>query len=49
MIITKKLVRIGHSLGLIIDKSIVSKLKLNKDDWIELDLKKCKEENENEE
>lgn len=39
---TKKLVKVGHSLGIIIDKSIAEKLELSKGDFIELNIKKLK-------
>lgn len=39
MKITKKLVQIAQSLGLIIDKPIVEKLKLKKGDYVEIDIK----------
>ena len=42
MKITKKLVKVGQSLGIIIDKPIVDKLELKKEDWVEVDLKKVK-------
>jgi len=41
MKITKKLVKIAWSLGFIIDKPIVNKLKLKKGDYIEVEIKKC--------
>ncbi len=42
MKITKKIVRIGQSLGIIIDRPIVEKLKIKKGDYIEIDIKKIK-------
>ena len=40
MKITKKIVKVAQSLGVIIDKPIVDKLKLKKGDYIEIDMKK---------
>ena len=40
MKITKKLVKIAYSLGIIIDKPILKKLKLKKGDWVEITIKK---------
>ena len=40
MKITKKIIKIAYSLGIIIDKSILEKMKLKKGDYIEIDLKK---------
>lgn len=40
MKITKKLVKVAHSLGVIIDKPIVNKLKLKIGDYLEIDIKK---------
>lgn len=37
---TKKLLQIAHSLGIIIDKPIIDKLKLEKGDYVEIDIKK---------
>ncbi len=42
MRITKKIVKIAHSLGIIIDKPVLDKLKLKKGDYIEVNIKKCK-------
>lgn len=42
MKITKMLVKIGGSLGIIIDQPICKKLKLKHLDWLELDLKKAR-------
>jgi|TARA_Y100000310_G_scaffold331646_1_gene405605 antitoxin component of MazEF toxin-antitoxin module len=42
MKITKKIVKIAQSLGMIIDKPILEKLKIKKGDYIEIDLKKVK-------
>ena len=39
---TKKIVKIAYSLGIIIDKPIVEKLRLKKGDYVELDIKKVK-------
>ena len=39
---TKKIVKIAYSLGIIIDKPIVKKLRLSKGDYVELDIKKVK-------
>lgn len=40
MRITKKITQVGHSLGFLIDKSILKKLKLNKGDFVEINIKK---------
>ncbi len=40
MRITKKIVKIAQSLGIIIDKPIISKLKLKKGDYVEINIKK---------
>ncbi len=40
MKITKKIIRIGDSLGVLLDKQILDKIKLKKGDFIELDMKK---------
>ena len=40
MRITKKLISIATSLGVIIDKPILKKLKLSKDDYVEINIKK---------
>lgn len=40
MKITKKLVKIAHSLGIIIDKPFLNKLKLKEGDYVEINLKK---------
>ena len=42
MKITKKIVKIAQSLGIIIDKPILKKLKIKKGDYVELDIKKYK-------
>lgn len=42
MRITKKIVKIAQSLGVIIDKPILEKMKLKKGDYIEIDIKKIK-------
>lgn len=42
MKITKKIVKIAQSFGIIIDKPIIAKLKLNKGDWVEIDIKKIR-------
>ena len=42
MKITKKLVKIAFSLGVIIDKPITDKMKLKEGDYIEIDIKKVK-------
>jgi len=39
---TKKIVKIAYSLGIIIDKPIIEKLKLKKGDYVEMDVKKAK-------
>ena len=40
MKITKKLVKIAFSLGIIVDKPILDKMKLKEGDYIEIDIKK---------
>lgn len=40
MKITKKIVKVAQSLGVIIDKPVVDKLKLKKGDYIEIEIKK---------
>ena len=42
MKVTKKIVKIAQSFGIIIDKPILNKLKLKKGDYIEIDIKKIK-------
>jgi len=42
MRITKKIVKIAYSFGIIIDKPILEKLKVKKGDWVEVDIKKVK-------
>ena len=42
MKITKKIIRIAQSLGIIIDKPILEKIKLKKGDYVEIDIKKIK-------
>lgn len=42
MKISKRLVRIAQSFGVIIDKPILKKLGLNQGDWIEIDIRKLK-------
>lgn len=42
MKITKKIMIIGSSLGIVIDKPIIEKLKLKEKDLVELDIKKIK-------
>lgn len=39
---TKKIIKIAHSLGIIIDKPILKKEKLKKGDYVEVDIKKVK-------
>lgn len=41
MKITKKIVKIAYSLGVIINKPILEKMKLKKGDYIEIDIKKA--------
>jgi len=41
MRITKKIVKIAQSLGIIIDKPIREKLQLQKGDYVEIDIKKA--------
>ncbi len=40
MKITKKIVAIAQSLGIIIDKPIMTKLKLKKGDYVEINIRK---------
>ena len=40
MKITKKVVKIAHSLGIIIDKPILEKTEIKEGDYIEVDIKK---------
>lgn len=42
MKITKKIVKIAHSLGIIIDKPILEKMKIKERDYVEIDIKKTK-------
>ena len=42
MKITKKIVKVAYSFGIIIDKPILEKMKLKKGDYIEVDIKKVK-------
>lgn len=42
MKITKKIVKIAQSLGIIIDKPVTEKMKLKKGDYIEINIKKIK-------
>jgi len=42
MKITKKIVKIAQSLGIIIDKPILEKIKLKEGDYVEIDIKKVK-------
>lgn len=42
MIITKKITRVGDSLGILIDKPIIEKLKLKKGDYVELEIRRVK-------
>jgi len=44
MKLTKKIIQIAQSLGIIIDKPISKKLKLKRGDLVELDIKKIKNE-----
>lgn len=46
MKLTKKVIRWGNSLGIIIDKIILKKLKIKKWDLVEVDIKKVNGENE---
>lgn len=39
MKITKKVVKIAHSLGIIIDKPILEKTKIKEGDYVEIDIK----------
>lgn len=42
MKITKKIVKIAQSFGVIIDKPIMEKMKLKEGDYVEMDIKKIK-------
>ncbi len=42
MKITKKISKVGHSSGIIIDKPLLEKLKLKNGDYVEMDIKKIK-------
>ncbi len=42
MKITKKLIKVANSLGIIIDKPIIKKLELEQGDLIEVSIKKSK-------
>ncbi|MCX6742147.1 MAG: hypothetical protein NTX24_03150 [Candidatus Pacearchaeota archaeon] len=42
MKITKKMVKIAQSLGIIIDKPILKKMNIKKGDYVEIDIKKIK-------
>ena len=42
MKITKKILQLGNSLGLVIDKIILKKLKIKKGDLVEIEIKKVK-------
>jgi antitoxin component of MazEF toxin-antitoxin module len=44
MIITKKIVKIAYSYGIIIDKPLMEKLKLKHDDYVEINIKKIKDD-----
>ena len=43
MRIVKKITTVGNSLGILIDKPIIEKLKLKKGDFVEMDIKLVKE------
>ena len=42
MKITKKIVQVAQSLGIIVDKPIRERLKIRKGDYVEIDIKKIK-------
>lgn len=42
MKISKKIIKVAHSLGIIIDKPIREKLTLKEGDWVEMDIKKIR-------
>jgi CTP-dependent riboflavin kinase len=42
MITTKKLIKISKSLGIVIDKPMIDKLKLKHGDMVEINIKKVK-------
>jgi len=42
MRITKKVIKIAQSIGVIIDKPIVEKMKIKKGDYVKIDIKKIK-------
>lgn len=37
---SKKLTRVGNSQGFILNRSIIKKLGINNDDWVEVSIKK---------
>ena len=39
---SKQIVIVGSSLGIIIDKKLLKRLKLKKGDWVDIDVKKSK-------
>lgn len=41
MKLTKKIMNWGNSLGIILDKVILEKLKIKKGDFVEVNIKKC--------
>lgn len=44
MRLTKKVVKVSHSLGIILDKPILKKLNIRKGNFIELNIKKINKE-----
>ena len=40
MIFSKKIVKIGKSSGIIVDKKILNEMRLNNKDWVEIKIKK---------
>lgn len=44
MKISKKIVKIAQSFGIIIDAPIIKRLKLKKGDWVDVDIKKSEKE-----
>nr|AQS33265.1 hypothetical protein [uncultured archaeon] len=42
MKMTKKVIKIAYSLGIIIDKPIIEKIRVKEGDYVEIDIKKIK-------
>lgn len=39
---SKKIQRVGNSFGMIFDKKILDVMKVNKDDWLEVEIKRIR-------